>query len=366
MPTPVQYGIRQPGEPVLRDFQHASRLYRESDLRLAPKTKFLYHVVFNINSSALKNLGFKYRHQNEINMLVKSAELPKFTVQSETLNQYNRKKVVQNKIDYQPVTLRFHDDNYGVVGQLWYNYFNYYYGDTSAADNIGAYNRTAMKAKPFIKASYGLDNNSTVPFFTSIVIYQLAKKAWYAYKLINPIVTQWNHDTLDSSSSQPAEQSMTLAYESVAYETGRVRNGIPNGFSQEHYDQTPSPYAADPQARRAASDPVALGGGTSIFGNASSILGGISSVLGAMGDPNTFKNPAALIGTAITAVNTYQNAKNLTKEGALNQVTGAVLTGINATARVGLSGQPNVSFPVPGASQSTPAKAISIFGPQGG
>lgn len=223
-----------------------------------------------------------------------------------------------------------------------------------------------MKAKPFIKASYGLDNNSTVPFFTSIVIYQLAKKAWYAYKLINPIVTQWNHDTLDSSSSQPAEQSMTLAYESVAYETGRVRNGIPNGFSQEHYDQTPSPYAADPQARRAASDPVALGGGTSIFGNASSILGGISSVLGAMSDPNTFKNPAALIGTAITAVNTYQNAKNLTKEGALNQVTGAVLTGINATARVGLSGQPNVSFPVPGASQSTPAKAISIFGPQGG
>jgi len=71
MPTPVQYGVRQPGEPVLRDFQHASRLYRESDLRLAPKTKFLYHVVFNINSNALKNLGFKYRHQNEINMLVK-------------------------------------------------------------------------------------------------------------------------------------------------------------------------------------------------------------------------------------------------------------------------------------------------------
>ncbi len=86
MPTPVQYGVRQPGEPVLRDFQHASRLYRESDLRLAPKTKFLYHVVFNINSNALKNLGFKYRHQNEINMLVKTAELPKFTIQSETLN----------------------------------------------------------------------------------------------------------------------------------------------------------------------------------------------------------------------------------------------------------------------------------------
>ena len=36
----------------LADFAHASRLYVDDSFRLAPKQKFLYHVVFNINSGA--------------------------------------------------------------------------------------------------------------------------------------------------------------------------------------------------------------------------------------------------------------------------------------------------------------------------
>ena len=36
----------------LADFAHASRLYVDDSFRLAPKQKFLYHVVFNINSDA--------------------------------------------------------------------------------------------------------------------------------------------------------------------------------------------------------------------------------------------------------------------------------------------------------------------------
>ena len=81
----------------LGDFAHASRLFVDADMRLAPKVKFLYHVSFFINMAALKDVGFKMKHQNEINMLVKRADLPKFTITTETLNQYNRKKIVQNR-----------------------------------------------------------------------------------------------------------------------------------------------------------------------------------------------------------------------------------------------------------------------------
>ena len=204
----------------LGDFQHAARLFVDSDLRLAPKQKFLYHVSFNINTNALKSLNFKYQHQNEVNMLVKTAELPKFTVQTDTLNQYNRKKVVQVKLDYQPIQIRFHDDNLGVIGQLWQNYFGYYYGDPAAANIPGAYNRTAMRSSNFIRGRYGLDNNSAIPFFNDITIFQLAKRAWYSYKLVNPVITAWNHDSLDYSSSATSEQSCMIAYESVAYNTG--------------------------------------------------------------------------------------------------------------------------------------------------
>ena len=50
--------------------------------------------TINIKMVELKSLNFKYQHQNEINMLVKTAELPKFQIATETLNQYNRKKLL--------------------------------------------------------------------------------------------------------------------------------------------------------------------------------------------------------------------------------------------------------------------------------
>lgn len=363
--TPLQHNS---GEPWLRDYAHASRLFVSNDLRLAPKNKFLYHVVFNVNSTALKALSFKYRHQNEINMLVKSAELPKFTLQTETLNQYNRKKVVNVKIDYNPVTIRFHDDNLGVVLQLWYNYYHYYFGDTSSADMPTSYNRNATKHKNFIKGKFGLDNGSGIPFFTSIDIYQLAKKAWFKYKLINPVITAWNHDQLDSSSNQPSEQSMTLAYESVGYETGQIRGGQPQGFGQEHYDMTPSPYSADPNFRRSAASPAPLGGGSAIFGSGG-ILSNVGNVLDALskgtGEGGAFSNPAAFLATAAAAVNTYQNVKNLSKDQAIGQIKGAAATGLNRVVTQGISGQQNYSFPT--GVQNTITKAVrGITGGGGG
>jgi hypothetical protein len=292
----------------LGDFQHAARLFVDSDLRLAPKQKFLYHVSFNINTNALKNLNFKFQHQNEVNMLVKTADLPKFTVQTDTLNQYNRKKVVQVKLDYQPITIRFHDDNLGVIGQLWQNYFGYYYGDSSAANIPGAYNRTAMRSPSFIRGRYGLDNNSAIPFFSDITIYQLAKKAWYSYKLVNPVITAWNHDSLDYSSSATSEQSCTIAYESVAYNTGYTFPGNPPGFALEHYDKTPSPIS------------LAGGGTTSLFGPGG-VIPGVAQIFGSVGSGAAFQDPATFISTAIQAVNSYQNAKNLSSAGIRQEAT---------------------------------------------
>lgn len=333
----------------LGDFAHASRLHVDADMRLAPKFKFLYHVSFNINTNALKSLNFKYQHQNEINMLVKSAELPKFTVQTDTLNQYNRKKVVQVKLDYNPIQIRFHDDNLGVVGQLWQNYFGYYYGDPTAANVPGAYNRTAMLAPSFLRGKYGLDNNSSIPFFSDITIYQLAKRAWYSYKLINPTITAWNHDSLDSSSNQSSEQSMTLAYEAVTYNSGYVQQGNPPGFGQDHYDTLPSPLSL-------------LGGGTrTLFGQAG-VLAGAEAVFGALGSGRAFESPANFIATAITAVNTYQNAKSLTKQGIKAEATSIALKGINNAARIGLSGIQNVTFPTNNPINTTVATQRNIFG----
>lgn len=334
------------------DFQHASRLHVDSDLRLAPKQKFLFHVVFNINTNALKSSNFTDRHKNEINMLVKKCDLPKFTIQTETLNQYNRKKVVQNKIEYTPINIAFHDDNLGVVGQLWQTYFGYYYGDSQAAKNFSAYNRSAMKGSSFMNSRYGLDNNNSIPFFNDITIYQMAKKAWYSYKLINPIIKSWSHDSMDMSSGQSAEQSMQLDYEAVTYNSGYVSQGNPPGFGVEHYDTMPSPLSI-------------YGGGTRTLFGQGGFLAGAEAVFGALGSGKAFENPANFLTTAIAAVNTYQNAKSLTAAGARSELTGAAIRGLQSAAVIGLSGQNTISFPVNNPSATTSAKPIQ-FGGGGG
>ena len=106
----------------LRDQRHASRLFADDSFRLAPKFSHLFHVSFSINPAALKSIDLVQRHRNEINMLVKSISLPKFPLTTETANQYNRKKVIQTQHKYENATIKFHDDNMGLINQLWQNY----------------------------------------------------------------------------------------------------------------------------------------------------------------------------------------------------------------------------------------------------
>ena len=65
----------------------------------------------------------------EFNLLVESAQLPSFTLDTETLNMYNKKRIVQTKINYEPVEIIFHDDMAGLTTMLWESYYRYYFQD---------------------------------------------------------------------------------------------------------------------------------------------------------------------------------------------------------------------------------------------
>ena len=104
--------------PTLRNWQHASRLYINNSLEYAPKTKFLYHVTFHLNPDARAIAWGTYSNLIEIGMLVKNADLPKYTAKTQIMNMYNRKKNIQTAIEYQPVTITLHDDNVGATRSL--------------------------------------------------------------------------------------------------------------------------------------------------------------------------------------------------------------------------------------------------------
>ena len=83
----------------MADWQHASRLYVDDAMRLAPKSKFLFHVQFEVTSAAQGIIPqlFEGNSLNEIGMLVKRADLPKFTADVQTRKKYNRQKNFQTR-----------------------------------------------------------------------------------------------------------------------------------------------------------------------------------------------------------------------------------------------------------------------------
>lgn len=318
----------------LSTWEHASRTFQDDYFRLAPKSKFLYHVFFDINTSALKSLNLKYQHQNEIGLLVKSADLPRFTLKTQTLNQYNRKKIVMSDHEFQPINLKFHDDRSHIINTLWQNYYSYYFADPLSAKNAGAYARTAMRNGSFIRNRYGLDNGQSIPFFNRIVLYQLNKREYLSYTLVNPMITSFVHDQVQSSDqgTNGAECNMTLSYEAVHYDVGSIRSGRVKGFAVDHYDKTPSPLS--PQG----------GGAATLFG-AGGVLEGAADVFDALASGEAFDSPANFLSTAITAVNTYQNAKRLTSRGLSEEGRRIITAGAITVAAAGISGIKNTVFP---------------------
>ena len=226
------------------DYAHAAATYLRNNYRLAPKTKFLYHVNIELNPTALASLGLgsSYINKKELNLLVNTVELPRYTIDTDVKNQYNRKKVVQTKLRYDPVRIQFHDDRQGITTLFWESYFRYYYQDP-AYNNPNNFKTNNMYNNSGIKR-YGLDktNRLNTPFIKSIKVAQLyslgGNPQFTAFTLVNPIISSWEHDEMDQTNGNTfVKNTMRIEYESVYYERDNSGIDSPAGFRDPaHYD----------------------------------------------------------------------------------------------------------------------------------
>ena len=327
----------------LRDYQHASRVFTTNAYELKPRFKFLFHVSFTLNVQEIPALRGAMGNDDITNLsyIVKTVDLPKYNIDNETLSQYNRKRVIQKKINYEPCTIVFHDDGGDVSRNMWYNYMAYYYKDPSqqylAPNNTnGSIGPSANRQAGFgynardiyndvrqvndwgyIGESFNDGTSSATgkpPFFRDIRIYGMDQHKFAEYVLINPLITNWSHDQYSYAEGGGIMQnSMTVAYETVKYYTGAVgkptQGGDPNvqGFADgAHYDTTPSPLTR-------------LGNRATVFGQGGLLDTGVGiledlqsgSVLGLIGAAqkagtaaNTFKgkNIAAIAKSETVAI----------------------------------------------------------------
>jgi len=290
------------GNDYLRDYTHASKTFIPNAYQYAPKFKFLFHVYFEINQSAYA-VGIP--QGANFGLAVKSIKLPSYSFDTHTMNQYNRKRIVQTKIKYDPIDINFHDDNGNLIRNMWYNYYTYYYKDASipvatvsgrqARDNgngsANSPNNTNYNARNIYSQSITGNTNwgyigessdspatdiqasngqTKIPFFKNVTIFGFNSHKYVAYTLINPIINRFAHDTYNyAEGNGTMENTMTLDYETVKYFQGSIDGTKPSdivaGFGLEtNYDRRPSPIT------RPGSQASILGQGgiiDGIFGN---------------------------------------------------------------------------------------------------
>lgn len=232
----------------VKDYQHASRLFVNNNYERSPKYTWLFHVYFDLNPELT---SVNTRNQIEAGMLVKSADLPKFRVDTKTFNNYNRPSIAQSKIRYEDINIIFHDDSANIVRLLWFDYYNYYYRDmdNNYGDATGALNPVYLRSNKQVTGQRNLYNrfgytprknsNISTQYINAIRIYSLHQKRFSEYTLINPIITAYRHGTHQNGQDGTMENQMTISYESVLYAGGQTR--VARGFADLHYDKAPSP-----------------------------------------------------------------------------------------------------------------------------
>ena len=356
------------GNSGLRDYTHASKTFRTNGYELAPKYKFLFHTFFNLNITGIPGLAsvFDNGDVSSIGLTVKNIELPSYQISVDTMNQYNRKRLVQSKVEYQPVKIVFHDDGGDLIRRMWYAYFNYYYKDSSqkygSVPNVNGtsglnastpagfnYNTADTYAKDrfvndwgYIGESYydGTNSASGKPaFFNDIWIYGLNQHKYSAYTLINPMITDWQHDTYDYSQGNGVMQhTMTIKYEAVKYYSGAIGKQRPDtnvqGFADPNrYDNILSPIA------RPGSQATFLGQG-----------GLLDAGDGIINDLST-GSIQGIIGAAQKSLNVYETLKT-------NKLSDIVRNDANAVKNEVLRGT------LPGAVRAGVNQANGIFFPK--
>jgi len=127
------------------------------------------------------------------------------------------------------------------------------------------------------------------PFFRDIKIYGLDQHKFAAYVLVNPMITEWRHDTYDySQGNGTMTNTVTIRYETVKYYSGAIGASRPDtnvvGFGDPNrYDNMLSSIARPGSQATVLGQGGLLDAGIGIYEDLEAILsgrGGLQNVIG--------------------------------------------------------------------------------------
>lgn len=200
--------------------------------------------------------GFSSPHStvdwsNSIGFYATHCDRPKIKFRTRTLNQYNKKRVVQTGHDFLPISITFNDTADATAENMFKEYYSFYYGDVKNSSTSGwIYDQEAAQfntgAGGWGFRTPSVINSNMANFFDSMQIYIFYNGYFDRYDIVNPKISEYMPDDLDYSNSAGLQTTrMTLEYEGIVYAQQRQRvlqntSMIPTfGFDRASYYYPP-------------------------------------------------------------------------------------------------------------------------------
>ena len=196
-----------------------------------------FFVVFNLyplvdDDHLSPKYSFIRTVKDRLHFLCHTAEGPKFQIQQDVMNQYNRKRIINRKIDYDPMSVRMYDtvDGLGLkFAKMLYEFefqnARLYTPSGHPADGPGGPNRdnfqeSVLTNETQFKRTQNMHNHRLVK---SIDLYQLQGKLYNRAKIIHPRLTRMDMDQFDYASSAVTNISLSFQYENLLFDEVAVQ-----------------------------------------------------------------------------------------------------------------------------------------------
>lgn len=246
-------GIQQSdqGQPLLLRDNHISSAVYSFDseyLSKAPKNKFLFFIRFvksngttsittqtssdklelSILQNTLSSKISQYSRENAEGFYCKNIDRPSVVYQTKTLDQYNKKRIIQTGVRYNPIRVSFNDTANGVAETLAKDYYKFYYGDPNNT-SVNAWADDIISAQMNAgNGSWGFTLPSTtnvdqLNYFSSIQIFIFYNGFYDQYDLVNPKINDFRSDNLDYSATNGILSiDLNISYEGIVYTKNKV------------------------------------------------------------------------------------------------------------------------------------------------
>lgn len=171
---------------------------------LVPRQKFNFSLIMSEH-----NTSPVIFHQ------VQTASAASFSTDTVVINQYNKKRVIQTRLNYDPITVTFYDTFDNAFHNIMTRYMKHYFNGGNGIDLRSSLEGDST-VNPSFNTDLGFTPNNVRYFFPTIQIVQNGYKSQHRRTVLqNPIITNIQGDTLDYSDSNPVVYTVTFQPESV-------------------------------------------------------------------------------------------------------------------------------------------------------